>query len=111
MSSPYQALSTDRSSPGASRASSPTRSPSTSLRDLELTESFPHDDDDEDDHGEGGRPKLGRQHRSSTIGSGAGFEFQHALLPLTLSGDPAVMEHHEEKHVGVWHGELPGFRR
>lgn len=35
-----------------------------------------------------------------------GFEFEHALLPLSLSGEDATAaEHGEHKHVGLLHGE------
>ncbi|KIR59841.1 hypothetical protein I312_101498 [Cryptococcus bacillisporus CA1280] len=61
---------------------------------LELTSSTGGDD-------RVGRP---RPERLATIDSLAGFEFEHALLPLTLSGDVAVDSHREDKHVELWHG-------
>ena len=70
-----------------------------SLGDLEASESFPT----------GERPGLGRHGRSSTITSLGGFDFQHALLPLTLSGEAgaeAQPGHVEEKLVGLRHGQL-----
>lgn len=63
---------------------------------LELTSSTGGDD-------RVGRP---RPERLATIDSLAGFEFEHALLPLTLSGDVAVDSHREDKHVELWHGKL-----
>lgn len=54
--------------------------------------------DDDEGHG---RPRLGR---SATINSLGDFEFEHALLPLTLSGDADVDSHKEERHVELWHG-------
>ncbi|WVQ71791.1 hypothetical protein IAR50_001333 [Cryptococcus sp. DSM 104548] len=47
------------------------------------------------------RPSRGR---ADTVTSLAGFEFQHDLLPLTLSGDDHAANHVEEKHVELWHG-------
>lgn len=67
-----------------------------SLGDLEASESFPL----------GERPGLGRHGRSSTITSLGGFDFQHALLPLTLSGEAgadAQAGQAEEKLVGLRH--------
>ncbi|OWZ57458.1 L-methionine transporter [Cryptococcus neoformans c45] len=63
-------------------------------RSMELSSSA----DDDERHG---RPRLGR---SATINSLGGFEFEHALLPLTLSGDADVDSHKEERHVELWHG-------
>lgn len=49
------------------------------------------------------RPNLARQHRSSTITSLGGFEFQP--LPLTLSGEEDSSKRQgEEKHVSLLHG-------
>lgn len=77
---------------GGSTPPSRTLSPSTpgegeaSLRDLEL--------------------ELGPdQHRRASFSSIGGFDFQHALLPLTLSGEEATTDGHvEHKHVGLLHG-------
>ncbi|KIR32842.1 L-methionine transporter [Cryptococcus deuterogattii MMRL2647] len=70
------------------------RSPSKDRSSLELTLSTDGDN-------RVGRP---RPERLATIDSLAGFEFEHALLPLTLSGDVAVDSHREERHVELWHG-------
>lgn len=44
-------------------------------------------------------------HRSNSFSSIGGFEFEHALLPLTLSGEAAAEDGHvEHKHVGLLHG-------
>lgn len=105
MSTPYRPLSGSPTPPSPpSRAISPStaRSPSVSLRQLELTESFPHDGPNDLDPD---RPSLGRIHRSSTITSLGGFDFREGLLPLTLSGEDAAEHHGEEKHVGMLHGE------
>ncbi|RSH93948.1 hypothetical protein EHS25_006601 [Saitozyma podzolica] len=103
MSAPYRPLSGSPTPPSPpSRAISPStaRSPSISLRQLELTESFPHDGPGDLDPD---RPSLGRIHRSSTITSLGGFDFREGLLPLTLSGEDAAEHHGEEKHVGMLH--------
>lgn len=98
-------MSKPRQSFGGSSPSSPTGSqilspgsgdlsPTLSLRALELSESYVDDEDLS-------RP---RQHRSDTVTSFAGFEFEHALLPLTLSGEEVEATHKDdEKHVGLWH--------
>jgi len=60
-----------------------------------MSESFPDDEHD--------RPGLGRHHRSSTLTSLGGFEFQP--LPLTLSGEEdGVKAQGEEKHLSLLHG-------
>ena len=71
-------------------------SPSTSLRALELSESFPDED----------RPGLTRHHRASTLTSLGGFDFRDNLLPLTLSGEEIDGPHvkGDEKHIGLLHG-------
>jgi hypothetical protein len=100
MSAPYRPLTTSSPSPPHSQILSPgsgEHSPTLSLRALELSESFADDDD--------ARP---RTHRSSTVTSFGGFEFEHALLPLTLSGEGvdgerAAADQGDEKHVGIWH--------
>lgn len=47
-------------------------------------------------------------HRTNTLSSLGGFDFEHALLPLTLSGEEAAEDGHvEHKHVGLLHGGLP----
>lgn len=85
------------SSPTGSQILSPgsgDHSPTLSLRALELSESYADDED---------LPRP-RHHRSNTVTSFAGFEFEHALLPLTLSGEEAEAAHQaDEKHVGLWH--------
>ncbi|WVN86674.1 uncharacterized protein L203_101846 [Cryptococcus depauperatus CBS 7841] len=45
----------------------------------------------------------GRQRVGSVSSLGA-FEFEHALLPLTLSGENEVDSQRQEKHVELWHG-------
>ncbi|KAK4686405.1 hypothetical protein P7C73_g3718, partial [Tremellales sp. Uapishka_1] len=77
----------------SSRALSPSLpSPTVSLRALELSESFPEDR----------RPRHGR---SNTVTSLGGFDFQNALLPLTLSGEGEEHAKAEEmKHIGLVHG-------
>jgi hypothetical protein len=35
-----------------------------------------------------------------------GFEFEQALLPLSLSAEEEADTHTEHKHVGLLHGEL-----
>ncbi|WVW82894.1 hypothetical protein I302_104908 [Kwoniella bestiolae CBS 10118] len=74
-------------------------SPTQSLRALELS------------HGEDQPPLLGRHGRSNTITSLGGFDFQHALLPLSLSGENedgsnngGQIRHEEERHVSLLHG-------
>ncbi|KAK8869635.1 hypothetical protein IAR55_000203 [Kwoniella newhampshirensis] len=102
MTSPYTPLSP--SSPPSrsfSPSSPPARSPTQSLRALELSEEYPD--------GDGDRPRHGR---SNTITSLGGFEFEHALLPLTLSGEGDAVgggraggeEQREERHVSLLHG-------
>lgn len=88
MSAPYRPL---QNSPSPPLTPQSDRSPTLSLRALELSESFP------DDH----RP---RNERSNTVTSfaGAGFEFEDSLLPLTLSGENQVTGE-DERHVGLWH--------
>lgn len=86
-------------SPGyPSESSSATRlsssSPPASLRALEL-EQGPAT----------GSPLALR--RTATLQSISGFEFEHALLPLSLSGDEPQHDG-EHKHVGLLHGELSG---
>lgn len=98
MSKPVRSLSgTSSPSPPHSQILSPgsgDHSPTLSLRALELSESYADDE-------ETPRP---RQHRSNTVTSFAGFEFEHALLPLTLSGEEAEAAHQaDEKHVGLSH--------
>jgi hypothetical protein len=93
MTAPYRPL--HNSSPSPPLTPNSDRSPTLSLRALEISESFPDDSSS--------RP---RQNRSNTVTSfgGAGFEFEHALLPLTLSGETADADgHQEERHVGLWH--------
>ncbi|WRT67316.1 uncharacterized protein IL334_004286 [Kwoniella shivajii] len=72
--------------------SPPPRSPTQSLRALE--------------HSSGSNPpSLARQGRSNTITSLGGFEFEHALLPLTLSGEGVEeIRGEEDRHVGLLHG-------
>ncbi|WWD16103.1 hypothetical protein CI109_100528 [Kwoniella shandongensis] len=103
MTTPYNPL--PPSSPPSrtlSPSSPPARSPTQSLRALELSSDGGTDGD--------GRPRHGR---SNTITSLGGFEFEHALLPLTLSGEGegddmghggAGTEQREERHVGLLHG-------
>jgi hypothetical protein len=73
-----------------------------SIRQLELSEAFPDDVTD--------RPGLVRHHRSSTITSLGGFDFQSDLLPLTPSGqvDDGSGEggghKGDERHVGMLQG-------
>ncbi|WWC89749.1 uncharacterized protein L201_004675 [Kwoniella dendrophila CBS 6074] len=84
--------------------SPPPRSPTQSLRALELSSSSSFTKD--------GPPLLGRHGRSNTITSLGGFEFQHALLPLSLSGenengnnnDRTQIHTEEERHVSLLHG-------
>lgn len=85
-------------SPGyPSESSSATRlssasSPPASLRALEL----------EQGPASAGSPLALR--RTATLQSISGFEFEHALLPLSLSGDEPLQDG-EHKHVGLLHGE------
>lgn len=91
----YETVAASRES--ISSRNSGDQSPSTSLRQLELSEAFPEDVDD--------RPGLARHQRSSTISTMGGFEFQSNLLPLTPSGDTeSHQDKGEEKHVGLLHG-------
>jgi hypothetical protein len=93
MSAPYRPFHTSSPSPPLTPNSD--HSPTLSLRALELSESFPSDDTPKS------RPRNGR---SNTVTSFAGFEFEHALLPLTLSGEEAEAAHTaDERHVGLWH--------
>ncbi|OCF55829.1 L-methionine transporter [Kwoniella mangroviensis CBS 10435] len=76
----------------------PAHSPTQSLRALELSTN------DEP-------PLLGRHGRSNTITSLGGFDFQHTLLPLSLSGENedgtvanGQIRHEEERHVSLIHG-------
>lgn len=102
MSKPTQSFSGSSSPTLDSRILSPSsadHSPPLSLRALELSESFP-DENDNDDSNRPFRP------RSNTVTSFAGFEFEHALLPLTLSGEAAEstgQNQGDERHVGLWH--------
>jgi hypothetical protein len=93
MSAPYRQLNNSSPSPPLSPYSAD-NSPTLSLRALELSESFPDESSDEP------RP---RQVRTNTVTSFAGFEFEHALLPLTLSGEGAEAQQADERHVGLWH--------
>jgi hypothetical protein len=69
------------------------RSPNLSLRALELSESYPDD----------ARPRTGRSNTVTSF-AGAGFEFEHSLLPLTLSGENEnEATGDDERHVGLWH--------
>ncbi|ORY28294.1 putative L-methionine porter [Naematelia encephala] len=97
MPAPYQSLSPSLPSSPPSRTLSPSSpralSPTSSLRALEFSGAE--------------SPSIGRPSRSDTVTSLGGFEFQHALLPLTLSGegaDGADAHKGEEKHVGLLHG-------
>ena len=103
MSRPARSFSGSSSPTLDSRILSPSsaeHSPTLSLRALELSESFP-DTDDNDDSSRPFRP------RSNTVTSFAGFEFEHALLPLTLSGGEEAeangQNQGDERHVGLWH--------
>jgi amino acid permease len=72
-------------------------SPPDSLHALELSESFPDNEND--------RPPLTRHHRSSTLTSLGGFEFRADLLPLTPSSvEDGVQHKGEEKHVSMLQG-------
>ncbi|WWC60955.1 uncharacterized protein I303_103532 [Kwoniella dejecticola CBS 10117] len=78
-------------------------SPSQSLRALEV---------DVNDRSQNDPPLLSRHGRSNTISSLGGFDFQHNLLPLTLSGDMEETANRgsgqvgaeEERHVSLMHG-------
>ncbi|WVQ78463.1 hypothetical protein IAT38_000549 [Cryptococcus sp. DSM 104549] len=80
--------------------SPPVRSPSQSLRALELSSPAPADGDTTAQAG----PSRQKHVRSDTISSLGGFEFEHALLPLTLSGEVEEGAEREERHVGLLHG-------
>lgn len=88
----------DASSSPPSRVMSPSSSAGdsrTSLRALEL------------EHGPASGAALERTNTLSTLG---GFEFEHALLPLSLSGDGDAEggkgNQAEHKHVGLLQGSL-----
>lgn len=93
----YRQISTP---PGGSRSN---RGSPASIRELELSEAFPNEVED--------RPGLVRHHRSSTVTSLGGFEFQSNLLPLTPSGQAGDGDAGEEglkgdeRHVGMLQGE------
>lgn len=98
--SPRSANSDDLSSPNSrvlSPSSSDGRSPEQTLRALEL-ELGPTS----------AAEPLGARGRSNSLTSMGGFEFEHALLPLSLSADAEAGEgndpHVEHKHVGLLHG-------
>ncbi|WVF72013.1 hypothetical protein IAT40_006825 [Kwoniella sp. CBS 6097] len=109
-SSRSRSRSRDFSSASSSRSHTPTQS----LRDLELS-NLPAKDGVNDEGGSGTEEPgfLGKKGRSATITSLAGFDFEHALLPLTLSGEDEEVnggvavgsgERVEERHVGLLHG-------
>ncbi|WVR05402.1 hypothetical protein IAU60_002417 [Kwoniella sp. DSM 27419] len=85
---------------GAFSPSPPTRSPTQSLRALEVAQ--------DGDNGSGPSFLSGKG-RSNTLTSLGGFEFEHALLPLSssLEGDEQArggVERTDERHVGLLHG-------
>lgn len=107
MSRPTRSFSGSSSPTLDSRILSPSsaeHSPTLSLRALELSESFPDANDNDNDNEDLTRPFRGR---SNTVTSFAGFEFEHALLPLTLSGGEEAeangQNQGDERHVGLWH--------
>lgn len=83
-------------SPVSSDGHGGSRSPTASLRALELEQG----------------PAYAGGHglqRTNTLLSMGGFEFEQTLLPLSLStaeGDMSGEQHVEHKHVGLLHGGL-----
>ncbi|WOO85533.1 Cystine/glutamate transporter [Vanrija pseudolonga] len=74
-----------------SPSSSIEESPTATLRALELEQGLTS-----------GRGAPPRRERSGTISSITGFEFEHALLPLSLSGEEEVVQQ-DHKHVTLLH--------
>jgi len=89
MSAPYRPL---QNSPSPPLTPQSDRSPTLSLRALELSESYPDEP----------RPRKERLNTATSF-AGGGFEFEHSLLPLTLSGENEVGDGGDERHVGLWH--------
>ncbi|WVQ98904.1 hypothetical protein IAU59_006035 [Kwoniella sp. CBS 9459] len=97
-----------------SPSSSRSHTPDQSLRDLELSSKAADGSSELKEDGVSSEPGLlGKKGRSATITSLAGFDFEHALLPLTLSGEDELNERTaagaggertEERHVSLLHG-------
>ncbi|WWC69289.1 uncharacterized protein I206_103227 [Kwoniella pini CBS 10737] len=104
---PYEPISPSSHSSRSNDFSPEPASPSQSLRALEVDSNV----------NQNGRPPLlgqTKHGRSNTISSLGGFDFQHNLLPLTLSGDMEETTNRvinsmggggeEERHVSLLHG-------